>query len=320
MPTLRAPKAIFEKFKPPEPRSAACLNCDTALAGPFCPACGQRDIPPYPSVQELVVDAFWELSGWDGRFAATVRKLFTQPGALTVDFLQGRRVRYLSPLRLYLMASLVYFLLAALAPTLGKASSTTVELGGVKIGTTTTTTHTPTAERVGQAVERAADTQKPVEGATRDSVLNGIKKAPKVMQPLLNKLILDPAGFKRGLTETMPRVLFALLPIYAAIVALFYRRHKYPEHLYFAIHLHAFIFVALSFVALSKFTRFTPLVAVVNLAVVLWIPVYATLAYRRAYGGSVAKTIAKEIGIGAIYLVVAGGALLGAIEWVAVFG
>ena len=55
------------------PRSSTCLNCGATLGGPFCGACGQRDIPPYPSVRELVVDAFWELSGWDGRFVSTVR-------------------------------------------------------------------------------------------------------------------------------------------------------------------------------------------------------------------------------------------------------
>ena len=105
-----------------EARSADCLNCGSPLTGPFCANCGQRDVPPYPSVKELAVDAFWELSGWDGRFASTVRALIRRPGMLTVEFLQGRRARYLSPLRLYLMASLVYFLVAATAPNVQTAS------------------------------------------------------------------------------------------------------------------------------------------------------------------------------------------------------
>src|SRR5437763_7136925 len=83
-----------------------CLNCGATLAGPFCAECGQRAIPPYPSVRDLMVDAFWELSGWDGRFASTVRALLRRPGLLTLEFLNGRRARYLSPVRLYLMASL----------------------------------------------------------------------------------------------------------------------------------------------------------------------------------------------------------------------
>ena len=72
---------VLQSFRKPEtelktePRSAACLNCGTPLSGPFCSSCGQRDIPPYPSARELAIDAFWELSGWDGRFASTVRAL-----------------------------------------------------------------------------------------------------------------------------------------------------------------------------------------------------------------------------------------------------
>ena len=97
----------------PDVQSRACLNCGVPLAGAYCAQCGQRDIPPYPSVRDLVIDAFWELSGWDGRFASTVRALVRRPGMLTREFLEGRRARYLSPLRLYLMASLVYFVLAA---------------------------------------------------------------------------------------------------------------------------------------------------------------------------------------------------------------
>src|SRR5262245_42988326 len=108
---------------------ADCLNCGAELSGPFCSACGQRDIPPYPSVRELAVDAFWELSGWDGRFASTVRALVRRPGQLTLEFLEGRRARYISPLRLYLMCSLVYFVVAAAAPDVKLASGKSMFVG-----------------------------------------------------------------------------------------------------------------------------------------------------------------------------------------------
>src|SRR5215218_4083043 len=105
-------------------KSTQCLNCGADLAGPFCAHCGQRDVPPYPSVRELAVDAFWELSGWDGRFMSTVRALINHPGMLTREFLEGRRARYLSPLRLYLLASLVYFVLASAAPNVNLGKKT----------------------------------------------------------------------------------------------------------------------------------------------------------------------------------------------------
>src|SRR5256885_655518 len=105
-------------------------------SGPFCAVCGQRDIPPYPSVRELAVDAMSEFSGWDGRLASTLRALFQRPGMLTHEFLEGRRVRYISPLRLYLMTSLVYFVIAAAAPNL-RLGAGKVSVCGISVGATT---------------------------------------------------------------------------------------------------------------------------------------------------------------------------------------
>src|SRR6059058_3391673 len=100
-------------------------------------------------------------------------------------------------------------------------------------------------------------------------------------------------------------MLFVLLPLFAGIVALFYRGRKYPEHLYFAIHLHAFIFLALAVAALAKFSELPAVAAVTSAIAICWIPVYAALAFRRVYGGSLGKTLAKEVAIGAIYGVTA---------------
>lgn len=319
MRSLRAPKAIADRLRilqSLERRSEACLNCGTSLAGPFCSACGQRDVPPYPDVRELVVDAFWELSGWDGRFAATVRKLFTSPGALTRDFLEGRRVRYLSPVRLYLMASLVYFLVAAAVPS--GLTGTTVEFSRVRIGTTAKPAKS-TPQRVADREDEAMRSQKPLTGAARDSALTEIAKAPAAMRPFLRRVVLDPAGFRRGLAETMPRMLFALLPVFAAIIAVFYRRRKYPEHLFFSIHLHSFIFLALTLAVLTRFVHVAAIGSIVRLGVAAWIVAYATLAFRRTYGGSLGATLAKEVGIGVVYLGTGVAAFLATIYWVALF-
>ncbi len=284
---------------PDAPQSSACLNCATPLSGPFCSHCGQRDVPPYPSVRELVVDAFWELSGWDGRFASTIRALALKPGLLTREFLEGRRARYISPLRLYLMASLVYFLVAAAAPDVTLSNGQKVHLG---VLTSASRKNGQTApERVADAAENAVRTGRAITPEKRDSIATQITRAPSVMRPFLQRMIFDPAGFKRGLVEAMPKMLFALLPVLAAIVAIFYRKRKYPEHLYFAIHLHAFVFVALTIAMLAKFTHVAIITGVMSFAVIVWIPIYTTIAFRRAYGGSLAATLAKEAGISAIY-------------------
>ena len=302
------------------PGSPTCLNCHVPLTGPFCSGCGQRDIPPYPSVRELAVDAFSEISGWDGRFATTVRTLVAHPGKLTREFLQGRRARFISPLRLYLMASLVYFVLAATTPDVRLDDGSTVFLG-LRVTPTLSTDSTPSrAQRVGEAAGSAFESQQPLHAAMRDSVLAEIAKAPPVMQPFLRRAITDPAGFKNAVLVALPRMSFLLLPVFAALVALFYRGRKYPEHLYFSIHLHAFVFLAFAIAELSKFTKTPMVVGVVAAVSILSVPVYATLAFRGNYGGSVTKTLAKEVGIGAIYAAMCAVAFVATIYWVSLFG
>ena len=300
-------------------RSTACLNCGTPLSGPFCAGCGQRDIPPYPSVRELAVDAVSEFSGWDGRLASTLRALVRHPGLLTHEFLEGRRVRYISPLRLYLMSSLVYFLIAAAAPDIRLQSGKTLFLGA-KVGASRTekSASSSRAERVGNAASASLEGKALLSPAERDSALKDIDRAPALMRPFLRRAVQDPGGIKRGILTTMPRMLFALLPIFAGIVALFYRGRKYPEHLYFAIHLHAFTFLALALAELLKFTQSEVLVQLGSLIGVVWLPIYAVLAFRRVYGGSYVRTVGKLIAIGALYAVVTGAAFVVLIYWVSI--
>src|SRR2546423_6907408 len=132
-----------------ESGSVRCLNCSALLTGPFCAECGQRDIPPYPSVRELAVDAVAEFSGWDGRLLNSVRALVLKPGLLTHEFLEGRRARYISPLRLYLSASVIYFLLTAAAPDIRLNNGRS--LSGIQIGVSTGTASSTAPERAANA-------------------------------------------------------------------------------------------------------------------------------------------------------------------------
>ncbi|HJQ10347.1 MAG TPA: DUF3667 domain-containing protein [Gemmatimonadaceae bacterium] len=267
-------------------------------------------------MRELAVDAVSEFSGWDGRLLNTIRALLRFPGLLTHEFLEGRRVRYISPLRLYLSASVVYFLLAAAAPDIRLDNGRS--LSGLQVGVTRTASSSA-PQRVQSAAKESLGNQ-PMTEQERQQALKDIERAPPVMQPLLRRVVADPDGFKRGLIETMPKMLFILLPVFAAIVALFYHGRKYPEHLYFAIHLHAFIFVALSLAAMAKYPAWPPLAIAASVAVVIWIPIYATLAFMRVYGGSLGSTLVREIAIAALYAVVAAAAMTITLYWVSIAG
>ncbi len=92
-----------------------CKNCETPLEGPFCRQCGQRDIDLERPLPELFGEVARESLDVDGRAMRTLRTLFSRPGMLTTEYLAGRRQRYTPPFRLYLIFSLLFFVVAAWA-------------------------------------------------------------------------------------------------------------------------------------------------------------------------------------------------------------
>jgi hypothetical protein len=285
--------------------AVTCLNCDSGLTGPFCSECGQRAVPPHPRVSELAGDAFAEFSGWDGKFAGTIRLLVRRPGELTRQFIAGRRVRYISPVRLYLALSFVYFVLAGAVPE-KMPTAGDVDAGIINISAGSK----PSTGAVAVGAAETAARRGTLTKAQRDSAVAQVARAPRILRPLLRRGIDDPNGLKRNLVANMPRVFFALVPVFAAILSLFYRKRHYPEHLYFVLHLNAFAFFALLFLTLARLSGVAILSGIVGPLTFVWICVYAVLALRRVYGGSLSRTLAKCVGIASLNLMASALALL----------
>ncbi len=94
--------------------STQCLNCGTELKGPFCYYCGQPDRNFMRFFPALLRDLMEDLLDLDSRFMRTLKPLLFKPGRLTRDYMNGRRFRYTPPMRLYVFASIAFFLLATL--------------------------------------------------------------------------------------------------------------------------------------------------------------------------------------------------------------
>src|SRR5438045_3970988 len=89
-----------------------CENCGAPLTGEFCSHCGQHAIDYRRSIFRVLLDAADSFLNWDTKFLHTINQLLIHPWQLTNDFNAGRRARYVHPLRLYLIASIVFFLMA----------------------------------------------------------------------------------------------------------------------------------------------------------------------------------------------------------------
>ena len=100
-----------------------CLNCGDTTVGRYCPTCGQRKAEVLVSVRTLLADVLEDQLVLNRALPRTIGALLFKPGFLTSEYVRGRIVRYIAPFRLYLVSSVVFFLLLSF-----------VGLSGVDIG------------------------------------------------------------------------------------------------------------------------------------------------------------------------------------------
>jgi Protein of unknown function (DUF3667) len=86
-----------------------CENCGAQLTGHYCAQCGQAAVDYRRSFRHVVADVLDSFLNWDSKFFTTIALLILKPWQLTNEFLAGKRVRYVNPLRLYLLASILFF-------------------------------------------------------------------------------------------------------------------------------------------------------------------------------------------------------------------
>ena len=108
----RRRRGLFGRRKKQRPVITHCENCGAQLEGHWCAKCGQPAIDYRRSFRHVIADLLNEFLNWDSKFFATIGLLLARPWKLTNDFLAGHRVRYVHPLRLYLLASILFFFAA----------------------------------------------------------------------------------------------------------------------------------------------------------------------------------------------------------------
>lgn len=86
-----------------------CLNCGTTVEVTYCSACGQENREPRISFFKLITHFVSDIVHFDGKFFASLKILFLKPGLLPKEFIEGKRVRYVDPIRMYIFTSAIFF-------------------------------------------------------------------------------------------------------------------------------------------------------------------------------------------------------------------
>jgi hypothetical protein len=102
-------RRFFRRRRTQRPPITHCENCGAQLQGHWCANCGQPAIDYRRSFRQVIADLLNEFLNWDSKVFATIGLLVARPWKLTNQFLAGHRVRYVHPLRLYLLASILFF-------------------------------------------------------------------------------------------------------------------------------------------------------------------------------------------------------------------
>jgi len=251
-----------------------CRNCSFVLGEPrpkFCAACGQDTSPKPPTVGEFIQHLGGNYVAMEGALWRTLALLLFRPGRLTLEYLAGRKRRYVQPVRLYLTISVLTLLLFRFS---GAIQFPDVRPDGKPIEFKPG----PDLTFIDVGAARA--------GVDKDGVFYCEGLPPWMCSKLGYRFDLDPKNLKRQLSEAPERFLshwgtamILLLPMFALWLKLvFIDRHlRYTEHMVFALHLHAFWFAMTALALVGH-----PLVAALAL---LAVPIYTQLAQQRVYGG-----------------------------------
>jgi uncharacterized protein DUF3667 len=95
----------------------SCLDCGAMLSGAYCSNCGQPDQSPIKAFPEFLRESLSEFFSLDGAQVRSWRALATRPGLLSVEYLEGRRTRFVHPVRLFLHVGVLSYLVISLIPT-----------------------------------------------------------------------------------------------------------------------------------------------------------------------------------------------------------
>jgi hypothetical protein len=93
-----------------EPRIEHCLNCEKRLSNErYCPDCGQLNVNKNITIWSLFQDFMGDYFSFDSKFFTTLIPLFTKPGQVPLEFLQGKRIRHIPPFRILIFSSFLFF-------------------------------------------------------------------------------------------------------------------------------------------------------------------------------------------------------------------
>jgi Protein of unknown function (DUF3667) len=277
-----APASAFESSE-----TITCLNCGHHFIGAYCPSCGQKHGPAMPTTKEIVGDLLRSALSPSGKVFETLKVLILKPGELSRAYLSGQRMRYVHPVRVYLLCVFAFVLIIGANNTLrswaGKPSFETDSAKIFEIEKKPVTAEESSEKKLSSAEEAGRGVGKTAGKAMRDTLpewMNQwLKARTKHLSELEARQVQDRA--MRAMSKNYSALFAVLVPIMALVNWLLYagRGISYAGHFVFLLHATAAgCLILMPSYLLNVPNAYFPLV-LVSMA-------WAVVAAKRAFGVS----------------------------------
>ncbi|MGB0895746.1 MAG: DUF3667 domain-containing protein [Flavobacteriaceae bacterium] len=209
-------------------KRVVCSNCGQHLNHTmnYCFKCGQENHIKRVSVKMLLSDFSNTYFSFDSKLLVSLKHLLFKPSFLSTEYLNGRIETYLRPMRMYVFISFVFFLLNGLL-------------------TTNDTYDIVDFTKDGQSVD--------IELVQEDLKANPdlFEVDGKLLEGKFRKIFSDNKEIKLFvgvLMSKLPILFFLLIPVFGALLFIFFykKSYFYVDHLVFVLHLQSFAFVLLT--------------------------------------------------------------------------
>ncbi|HMI06263.1 MAG TPA: DUF3667 domain-containing protein [Flavobacterium sp.] len=300
-----------------------CLNCRHVVERRYCPNCGQENTDSRKTFHHLFIHFFEDLTHYENAFWKTIRNLLFRPGSLTREYLSGKRLSYLAPVRLYIFISFVTFLLMGILPHKESKDENNLKFYGTQKEVV------KSKEAQAKESKQAMDTLRTIAKKDGleigdyksirqfDSIQNALPEAKKVtgLRKWAERRLASiresttPEEFREKFTESIvhniPKALFLYMPFFAFFIWLFHdkKRWYYFDSGIFTLHYFSFILLTLTiYLMLDSATSYisedlNSFIAIFVFIMMIWWFFYFFRSHRRFYEESKLVSRLKSFGL-----------------------
>ena len=289
-------------------KDKTCLNCRHVVEQKFCPNCGQENSDSRKTFHHLFIHFFEDLTHYENAFWKTIKNLLFKPSTLTKEYLSGKRLSYLAPVRLYIFISFITFLLIALFPsnitenlTKGEKEITSnLEKANTKESKNYSEKNYFKSKTVDKSYFKFK-TMKEIDSIQKygkeEEKLSQFQywiyeKAAHVSETNTKKQIIEK--FIESFVHNIPKILFIIMPFFAFFLWIFHNKKKwyYFDHGIFTLHYFSFLLLIflILFITDKLFGLLGPdsplsfISSIINFAGIIWMCYYFYPAHHRFYG------------------------------------